>query len=277
MIGKNIMANKTEFKLELLNHVDEISAEDLADVLTGTAETLNLIGIELSGDNTINHEWKIVNISMHSPFQASYIPVDKSQPEIAEATSREFFNIQKLIEEKAEFPPKFNDRIANSLHKTIRARKKISKGMRYASSNKQEFVSTERYDENIEILIRMINIEAYSEWTTLIGKLWEVGGKGITKNKHPHFNLYSKLYGKSIVCYFDEELFESIRADLQIDPIDVSISGKLHFNAKGVPLNVTEIMDYEKLPPINDIKECVVDITGNLSAEEHLYRVRYGE
>jgi len=275
------MPENIDLKFEILDLVEEISAEDIADILTGTAEALKNIGDEQ--DDTVNNNWKIVNISMHSPLQVLYVPEDKTRKEIAHETRKEFYAILEFIEENREIPPGCTQKTIECIYKVILAIKRIriAKNIRYDSRDIGTMVITPKFDEHIEYIVQLFKKEAYTEWTTLIGKLSEVGGKGPTGDESPYFNLYSKLFQKRVRCYFADEDFDKFHDYLQLNPIEVSIFGKVKFNIKGIPLSVTEITNHKILTPHEELsktsEKCNIDITGGMNTLDYLHRVRYGE
>lgn len=273
--------------IELLKHTQEVSASDIAEVILGTADTLKEISNEISNDEGLINDWKVTKITMESPFKSSFVMFDKSRENIALETGKRFILGQRIIEESGKAPEYFNEKITKNLIRIHEAKRKISGNgsaiIRFTYPGVGDITSSNKLDENLIQVYSLYTRGKYSEWTSLRGMLDTVGGKSAHKRKGkkgPCFNLYVKLYNKDIPCFFNELQFEQIRNLLEIEPVYLSVYGKVKFNAKGQPLAVEEVEHYRKL--LKPVKEKNIDdirglnITNGEDTSEYIQRVRYG-
>ncbi len=273
------MSGNIQLPFELSEHPEKMSAEDIADILTGTTSALKYISQEISKTEGSENNWQVLNIGMKSPFQIIFTPSDTCSAELALETESEFFKDQYLIsQKKTDLPDTFNREAIESLNKEYTAVKRIGKTARFVNID-YEIKTNLQLEKNLKELLKIYSKYEYFEWTTLTGKLQEVGGKSQTGRKHPYFNLRTSVYGKSVKCYFEDEEFEKFRANLELDPINVSVFGKVKFNNKGIPVNITQIKSWKIIKDIGNLLETKSDveinITNGVNSVDHIDQVRH--
>jgi hypothetical protein len=122
--------------------------------------------------------------------------------------------------------------------------------------------------EKIRQIAKDIRSESHAEWTTLRGTLYQVTVSGDTHR----FNIKHDLTDAAIPCTFATEALEEVKDAL---PSRVEVFGCARMNRFGQPTSID--VEYLRQLPSTDINPdelTGIDITGGLSAVEHLERVR---
>ncbi len=271
------MAENIQFTFELSEHPEKMSAEDISDILLGTTSALKYISQEISKSGDGVFDWQILNIGMNKPFHAIFSPSDTCPIEIASKAERKFFQGQKLLSQKKELPESFNRDAIESLYRVYSARKRTGKLSRFINKS-YEIKSNVDLEKNLEDLLQSLTKYEHFEWTTLTGKLQEVGGKPqISKN--PYFNLKTNIFGTTVKCYFCDEKFREFRDYLELNPLEISVFGKVKFNDKGQPVDISEIQSYKIIPKIDSLiksrSDIDINLTNGIDSVDYINQVRH--
>ncbi len=267
------MTKKNFLKLELIGHSEELDTNVLIDLIEGTIKTLKNID-----KNTYNTDvdWKIKTIIMHSPLELTLTPSGNTEKSCDILNN--FFEANNRFNENFELPEYLDQDGLEGLRQSYRGIE-TDQDVYIRTSSKDIGESTAKKEtlENVEKAIKVYSEGKYETWTTLKGKLESLSAKSATGRKGPNFSIYLGLYKKEIPCFISEEKFQSIHKDLTIDPIDVKIYGKVRFNTKGIPLQVLEVKEYQKIEKhfsVDELKD--INITNGFGSASHIQSVRYG-
>ncbi len=271
------MNANSEIRIETFGHTAEMSAQDISDILLGVTDALRYLSSEIDKDMN-DDEWIINYLSMQSPLLACVIY--KSDNKIGCETRKDFFQGLECIQSGKELPIFFNKKILQSIKKVCNVGQKINGQIKISSGEYCCVISTKEFAANLESILKKLERTFHYEWTTLIGQLQDVDSKDKKSDHEPCLYLYSKLYNNTIICYFNGKMFEEIRDNLQFNPIDVSIFGKVKFDKYNQPVEIVEITQYKILKPkvkFSEIKpHGILDLTGSVDSVDYIQQVRQG-
>lgn len=219
-------------------------------------------------------DWYVTDLGV-----GSAIAVIESRAKIPEADERlgtmvgaNFVAGLNSIEREAELPPYFSDvdlgrvRAISSL-----LRQTGSESLTAAHLNGARETAT--VSEQAGVNVAKILEPRFSGLGSVAGKLEVISVHG-----PPRFNVYDALTKRAVRCRFAPERLDDVAAALGRR---VVVTGVVHRNAKGDPVKVDRpelriLPDGADLPSVKDLIGLVPDITGGLSSEEHVRRLRDG-
>ncbi len=273
------MEKEIQLAFELFEHPKKMSAEDISEILIGTADALKFISQEITRSQDELNNWKVLYLSMNSPFHAVFSPSEQCPLDTSLEARSIFFSGQELISKSHKIPEAFSKDAIESLNRVYAARKRTGKSARFMY-DEYELVSNTTLENNLSVLLQSLTSFEHYEWTTLTGKLQELSGKTQSGKKNPYFTLKPNLFSASVKCYFDDDEndFQKIHDNLKLNPIDISVFGKVKFNVKGQPLQVTEIKSYRIIPKVDSIlkkrSEIDLNLTNGVNSVDYIKQVR---
>lgn len=173
----------------------------------------------------------------------------------------------RILDTQPVRPPFFSDRAIQHA-KALAAMVGKEAGMIAISANGHEVILSPRMTLHVEVLMEPL----VEELGTIEGQL-----KMVTLAGTPYFGVYDDITGKRVSCEFELELLEKIKSALGRR---VSVSGLVSYGADGLPKRIREISDLtvfppdEELPTAEEVLRADLDLTGGLSLEDFMQRIR---
>lgn len=247
---------------------DEVSVSSLFDVLRNAERLFTCVSDEMSDVRT---KWRVGSLRMSSPLSVSFFPRAKKGIPPAGATKTILDGLDDL--QQGSQRPKFfsNEALRSALALVeILGRSAVSIQMR--SRDHDPVFLTRAVAASCDSLLGVAS--GHVEWATFEGTL---DGVNLHDDERRRIHLYDVLTDERIDCEVDEDVdLEAIKRSLTRR---VVVSGIARYSSDGrIRMKVDEfetIPEDHELPTIDDIKG--TDITGGLSSEEYVRRLRDGE
>jgi hypothetical protein len=212
-------------------------------------------------------QWVVVKATTRSPLTLTIAPrangkaLTKIGKRIVAACVR---GIQE-IESRPALPPHFREETIEAAQKMLRAVEGAP--LMLASDKKHQVRPTPKGVQHLEEIVAKARI--YLDYGTIEGKL-EI----VSVHEHKSFFIFEILTSYRIECIIANE--DHFQQAISLLGKRVAISGRVRYrNHKPTTVNVESIhplRDISELPQPRDIGP--IDITGGLSSEEHVRRIR---
>lgn len=246
-----------------------VSAETLRDTLEQALVMLRGLEEDFVNSNT-SIRWEIVRVRMRSPLQMTIAPVVQGG-EKPHAVGRQIISSclkgVEGIEHEAVLPAHFNEDSLRATQRMVTIAQNDGASVTFSNNGKNKVPVTQRVAENIALIIS--KDRRYTDHGTIEGRLEEISVHGA-----PHLRIWDPIPKEhSIRCIIQPDGLQQAK-DLLGHRI--AVTGAVHYrNHTPTQIDVEEIRRLrteDELPQPETMEP--IDITGGLSAEEYIRRMR---
>jgi len=251
----------------------EVTLDAFVGVLRRSQLILAGLDSAISAQPRGSLEWVIRDLEI-----SSAVAVVESRPKVPEADERHavvvganFVTGLQTIDTGETLPPYFSELDLGRVRQIAGLVKKTgSEHFKAAEENGSQRSATVSAETAAKVthLLR----PRYKTIGSVTGKLEVISIHGPAQ-----FNVYEDRTKRAVRCRFEKERLEEV---VRFMDRRVTVTGIVHRNANGDPLRVErpEIRELEdsELPTTRDLVGLVPELTGELSAEEHVRRLRNG-
>ena len=242
-----------------------ISVETLKKALENALDMLRSIEANLAAGADV--KWQVVRVKMQSPLEMTFAPKvrvkGRSRPGLGRRMVKACLQGVEMIQKQARLPQYFSEDTLDAAKKLI----KNTEGIAFASNGSGKATLTNQAMKNIEELAQKARL--YVDFTSIEGRLEVVSvhdGKSIS--------VWETLTNRRIECRMLEEHFQAAQSLLGHR---VRVTGRVSYrNHVPTLIRVEEpvqrLRTVAELPQPKDIGP--IDITGDLTSEEHVRRMR---
>lgn len=257
------------FTLKLGEGTKRVSIDVLAEALENALEMLRSVGQEFAPAGMLVR-WEVVGASLRSPLTLDFAPSVNGEATISAAVGKKIGKacvrgLEKL-EKSPALPQHFNEEGILAAQKLMRVVQKDGTRIAVASYRMKDVAPTAAAVEHIRQVVDKARI--YIDYGTIEGRLEEVSVHG-----GAHFAIWEVLTGYRIECAVTLERLEEAKALLGQR---VAVSGRVRYRnhiPKSIQVeNIRRLRDAKELPQLKDMP--AIDITGGLSSEEYMRRMR---
>jgi hypothetical protein len=264
----------SRLRLRIEGEAGEVTLRAFVDILNRARYILGDLDSAISERPRGSLEWYISDLAV-----GSAVAVVESRPKVPEAddhlalmVSANFVSGLDIVERGEAIPPYFSDTdmgrvraIAQRLGKpgaeTLEAT--------HLNGGQASATVTEQAAVNVKKLLE----PSSSAIGSVAGKLEVISVHG-----PPRFNVYDLVTKRAVRCRFPSEQLGEVAAALGRK---VVVTGIVYRNSNGEPIRVEKpelrvLPDDAELPTTRDLIGLVPDLTGDLSAEEYVRRLRNG-
>jgi hypothetical protein len=246
-----------------------ISVESLTKTLENALAMLRSIQKDFIEYGT-DVRWEVVKLQMHSPLRMTVAPSISGKPaktigrRIVKACLTGVMNIEK----SPTHPKHFDEDALEATRDLLKVVKKDGSVLKLGSDHKDEVTVTELALEHIEDVVARARV--YVDHGTIEGQLDE-----ISVHESPVAFIWERFPVRRVKCVISQEQVQQVKDLLGRR---VALTGRISYrNHKPVSVQVEAIRamrDENELPQLKDIQP--IDITGGLSPEEYVQRLRDG-
>jgi len=252
-----------------LSSAGRLSVEALTQTLENALEMLKNLEPEFVAAD-IPIRWEVVRVSMRSPLRLTLAP--RIEGRRAKTIARQLVKtclrgVQRI--EKGASPPKhFNEEALESTLKIFEITRKEGAAITLSSDHQDEITLTEQSAKHIAEIVSKARL--YMDFGTIEGQL-----ELISVHERESFSVWETYTNRRIDCLVNSEQFQTAKDLLGKR---VAVTGRVKYR-NHVPKSIqveslSRLRDESELPDLKDIAP--IDITGGLSSEEHVRRMRNG-
>jgi hypothetical protein len=252
-----------------LARAGRVSVETLAQTLENALEMLRNLEREFVASDILVR-WEVVRVSMRSPLRVTVAPsIEGSVTKtIARRLIKTCLKGVKGIERAATPPEHFNEEALDAALKLFEVTRKDGATLTFSSDHLDEITLTEQAARHIEEIASKARL--YIDFGTIEGQL-EV----VSVHEHRSFSIWETFTNRRVECLVNEEQFQTA-----IDLLGkrVAVTGRVKYR-NHVPKSIwveslRKLREEMELPDLKNVGP--IDITGGLSSEEHVRRMRNG-
>lgn len=268
----------SRIRLKIEGKPGEIALSSFVGILSKASQILSGLDSAISERPKGALRWYVADLEI-----GSAVAVVESRPATSEIDAerigtmvgRNFVDGLAVIERDVDLPPYFSEQdlgrvrtIANYLKRTA------SPALEVAQLNgKTEPLAETTVYPGVSAKVGQILRAPFQSIGSVAGQL-----EMVSLHRTPTFNVYDVVTHKAVSCRFDLVHLEEIKAALGQRVI---VQGIVHRNAKGDPVRIEKpdlrvLAPDAELPRVADLIGLVPDLTGSLSAEEYVRKLRNG-
>lgn len=264
----------SSLKLVIEGEPGEVSLTSFVGILNRARYILGGLDSAISERPQGALEWYVTDLAT-----GSAVAVIESRPKVPEADERlgtmvgaNFVSGLNSIEQNAELPPYFSD-IDLGRVRQISSFLRQTGSEALSAEHMNGSVATATVTEQAGVNVGKILEPTFSGLGSVAGKLEVISVHG-----PPRFNVYDAVTKRAVRCRFAVERLDEVAAALGRR---VVVTGVVHRNAKGDPVKVDRpelrvLPEGVELPTARDLIGLVPDLTGDLSSEEYVRKLRDG-
>jgi hypothetical protein len=268
----------SRLRLRIQGEPGEIALANFAGILTRASLILGDLDSAISENPKGSLRWYIADLKIGSAealIESRAIAPEVDAERISTMVGTNFVNGLEVIDREVQMPPYFSAQdlgrvkaIAGLLRTTG------SDGLEAAHLNGAATpLSKTILKQDAASKVTAILKTRFKSIGSVVGKLEVISVHG-----PPRFNVYDAVTHKAVSCHFEPERLEDIAAALGRR---VVVTGVVHRNAHGEPLKVEKpelriLSSTDEPPSVRDLIGLVPDLTGDLSAEEYVRKLRNG-
>jgi hypothetical protein len=255
------------FTLKLGEGEHRVSMDVLAEALENALEMLRGVGQDFTGSVV---RWEIVKASLKSPLTMTFAPSVQGNGKMPRSVGKQIVtacvNGLAGLEREAALPPHFNEEAMMAAQKLVKGVQKEGAKMTVASDRTNGVTPTVRIVENIKKVVE--KARTYTDYGTIEGRLEVISVRGGTS-----ISICEAFTNHRIDCEITTDRLQEAK-----DLLDerVAVTGRIHYrNRKPTSIHVESfrrLRDASELPQLEDMSP--IDITGGLSSEEYIRRMR---
>jgi hypothetical protein len=244
-----------------------VSVAALSRALENALEMLRSLETDFAPSDS-EVRWVVIQARMRSPLTLTIAPRmnGKSGDRIGKRIVTACLRGIEEIEASPTLPPHFKEETLTAAQKLISAAEREGTQLTLSTGAKHRVAPTPKALKHIEEIVARARV--YLDYGTIEGNL-EI----VSVHEHMSFFIFEALTNYRVECVTSEEQFQ--RA-LSLLGWRVAVSGRIRYrNHKPTVIYVESVQvlrDSSKLPQPRDIGP--IDITGGLSSEEHVRRMR---
>jgi hypothetical protein len=261
-----------EFTIKLGEQGKGVSVETLTQVLEDALKMLrNVSGEFVTTDTQVR--WEVVRARMESPLTLTIAARVLGQ---AARTARAVGNkivratlagVEK-IESGAVRPTHFNEDALLAAKEMYLVAAKDGAQVTFATDGKRRITITTDLVRNVDEVVAKARV--YVDHATIEGTL-----EALSVHGHESFSLWEAMAGNKVECYVTAELLKQAHA-LVLAKKRVAVTGLVRYRdhkPKSIEVESIRVLrGVDELPQSNAMRP--IDITGDLSSEEHVWRMR---
>jgi hypothetical protein len=261
-------------RLRIEGEEGQVTLRAFVDILNRARYILSDLDSAISENPRGALEWFVADLAV-----GSAVAVVEARPKVPEADERlatmvgaSFVNGLDTVENGEEIPPYFSDidlgRVRAIAQRLGKPGAKVLEATHLNEGEKSTTV-TEQAGVNVRKLLEPKSTAIGS----IAGRLEVISVHG-----PPRFNVYDVVTKRAVRCRFERARLEEVAAALGRG---VVVTGIVARNANGEPLSVERpelriLPQDSELPTTRDLIGLAPDLTGDLSAEEYVRRLRNG-
>jgi hypothetical protein len=245
--------------------------ENALDMIRSVQSRMVSSGVEVN--------WEVVRVRMRSPLTMSFAPrvtapklTARKGNAIGKKLVKACVDGIEQIERTPEMPDHFDDESLAAARQLV---KSVGKGVLKVSGGKHKVKLTSQAIANIDEITTKARL--YTDVGTIEGRLEEISVHG-TPQVSPQIRVWDSipLPGYAVKCAISEDRLSEVK-DLLGQR--VAVTGPIHYrNHKPMLIdvqNIRRLRSQSDLPQIETMEP--IDITGDLSSEEYIRRMRDAE
>jgi hypothetical protein len=256
-----------ELTITLSEKDGRLGVQTLVDALENALAMLKGLESDIVASG-IKVRWEVVRISMKSPLRFTIAPRIKGRA--GRTSGRKIVKAclqgMREIEKTPEPPIYFNDDSLEAAKKLVKAAGSDGASLTISSNGQDKITLTEKAVRHIEEIAS--KARKYMDFSTIEGRL-EI----ISVHVQPSFAIWEMLTNYRIECHGSEE---HMAQAMSLLGKRVAVTGRVSYsNHKPKSIQVESmkgLREINELPQPKDIGP--IDITGDLSSEEHIRRMR---
>jgi nucleotide-binding universal stress UspA family protein len=259
------------FTLKLGEGEQRVSIDALKEALENALDLLRNVGQEFAPAGTVVR-WEVVAASLRSPLSMTFAPRSQGTGKLSRAVGKRIVAacVHGLgqLEKKPVLPPHFNEEALLAVQRLVKVALKENAKITVASNGTVGVTPTARTTENIKKVVEKARL--YVDYGTIEGRLEEISIHGPTR-----FAVWDELTDARTDCLIgDDRLGEAM--ELLRMRKRVAVSGRIHYrNQQPKTVEVEEIRTLRGMDDILKLEDIPpMDITGGLSSEEYIRRMR---
>jgi hypothetical protein len=244
-----------------------VSVSTLTNALRNALDMLESIEADLSPSDS-HLKWVVVKASMRSPLTLTIGPQANGRPtaQMGKRVVTTAVRGLKEIELSATLPDHFKEETLAAAQQLISTAEKDGARLTLSSGHRDQVTPTPQALRHIEEIVATARI--YLDYGTIEGRLETVSVRG-----RQHFFVFETLTEQRVECLPQRDEFEK---SLSLLGKRVAVSGRIRYrNHKPTTIHVENLKvlrESSELPQPRDIGP--IDITGGLSSEEYIRRMR---
>jgi hypothetical protein len=261
-----------EITITLSDKKGRLSAETLRLALEHALRMLHAIETDFVARDA-DVRWDIIRVRMQSPLTMTFSPQvrvkGRARPAIGRKIVKTAWQGMEKIERGATPPHAFGEDALDAAKKLVKSAAADGTSVAISANGSGKIKLTEKTIKNVDEIVAKARL--YVDFSTIEGRLEIVSvhdGKSIV--------IWETMTRNKVECTLTDEQFDSAVAMLGKR---VAVTGRVHYR-NHVPrtINVEEpirlLRDMKDLPQPKTVG--AIDITGGLSSEDHIRRMRDG-
>jgi hypothetical protein len=246
---------------------DHVSVAALIRALENAVKTLRSLEEELARSSGIR--WEIIRASSRSPLSITVAahPNGVATQRVASKIATAYVRGIAQMEKAAILPEHFTEEAALAVQETVNAAEDDGKKLTVSASKKKTVSPTPQIVTHIKEIVA--KSRKYADYGTIEGTLQEISIRGGSK-----IGISESFTGQWIMCAVAPE---QIQEAMRYFGKRVAVSGTIrHSNHRPTSITIEEpiqvLRDSSELPQVEAMPP--IDITGGLSSEEYVRRLR---
>jgi hypothetical protein len=267
------MASTNKFTITLSDKDGRLSADTLKTALDSALQMLRAIEARVFARD-VEVRWDVVRVKMRSPLTMTFAPRvkvrGKPRPAYGNRIVKACIQGVKKIEKGSLPPATFSEEALDAAKKLVKSVTADGTTVAFASDGRKKVRLTEKTVQHIDEIVAKARL--YVDYSTIEGRV-EV----VSIHEGNSVFIWETLTRHRIECSFrDDEQFNRAVALLGKR---VAVAGRVHYR-NHIPRTITVeepirmLRDAADLPQPKSIGP--IDITGGLSSEDHVRRMRDG-
>jgi hypothetical protein len=256
------------FTLKLGEGEQRVSIDALKEALENALDLLHNVGQEFAPAGAVVR-WEVVAASLRSPLSMTFAPRSQGNGKLSRAVGKRIVAAcvhgLDLLEKKPVLPPHFNEEALLAVQRLVKVAQKEGAKMTVASDGTKGVTPTTLATEHIRQIVEKARI--YLDYGTLEGCLEE-----ISVHVSPSFAIWESFTNNKIDCAITSDRVEEAKTLLGRR---VAVSGRVRYrNHKPTLIQVENIRRLRDVGDLQSRDIPPIDITGGLSSEEYVRRMR---
>lgn len=268
----------SRIRLKIEGKRGEIELRSFVGILNRASQILGGLDSAISETPRGALRWYIADLKIGSAvavIEAKARTQKVDAVRVSEMVGTHFVGGLDVIEKETELPPYFSEQdlgrvksIASYLKRTASDGLDVAH-LNGAATPKRHTTLRKDAGEKVDQILR----PQFKGIGSVAGQL-----EMISLHRSPTFNVYDVVTHKAVSCRFEPPQLEAIKAALGER---VVVTGIVHRNADGDPVRVEKpelriLGEDAELPSVRELIGLVPDLTGSLTPEEHVRRLRNG-